>query len=132
MGDIIKSDNVVGKLIGGMNVVLSAKTVVGEPVCVGKTYIIPLVDVNFGLAASSDTGSSKNKGAGGIGGKMTPSAILVIQEDGTTRLLSVKNQDSITKIMDMIPEVVHRLSKEKKGSLSDDEIADIAFPDEDL
>ena len=38
----------------------------------------------------------KEKGAGGVGGKMTPCAVLVIQ-NGHTRLVNIKNQDTITK-----------------------------------
>ena len=40
----------------------------------------------------------KNNGAGGMGGKIQPSAVLVIQ-NGTTKLVNVKNQDGVTKIL---------------------------------
>ena len=63
-----------------------------------------------------------------MGGKVSPNAIIVIK-DGNTRLLSVKNQDSITKILDMVPEVIHRISKDKNGGPEDDEIKDAAFPE---
>ncbi len=124
--------DVTNSLIEGMDKILMAKTVVGEPVKIGDTTIIPLVDINFGLAAGTgkDDKYSRKNGVGGMGGKVSPNAILVIQ-NGTTRLLSVKNQDSITKIMDMIPEVVHRLTKDKKGGPTDEEIEDLAFPEED-
>ncbi len=124
---------VVESLIAGMDSILSSKTVVGNPIKIGDTTIIPLVDVSFGLAAGAGNESrnySKNSSAGGMGGKVTPSAIIVIK-DGTTRLLSVKNQDSITKIMDMVPEVIHRISKDKKGGPEDDELKEAAFPDEE-
>ena len=42
-----------------------------------------------------------------MGGKMTPSAILVIK-DGQTKLVNVKNQDSMTKILDMVPDLVNK------------------------
>lgn len=51
-------------------------------------------------------------------GKMSPSAILVVQ-NGTIRMVSVKNQDTVTKVMDMIPDVLERLKngfeKEKEN-----------------
>ncbi|MCR4791917.1 MAG: GerW family sporulation protein [Lachnospiraceae bacterium] len=131
MSDIEKKE-IVDSLIGGMDSILSSKTVVGNPVTIGDTTIIPLVDVSFGLAAGGGNEKrnfSKNSSAGGMGGKVSPNAIIVIK-DGTTRLLSVKNQDSITKIMDMVPEVIHRISKDKKGGPEDDEIRDAAFPEE--
>ena len=33
---------------------------------------------------------------------MTPCAVLVIQ-NGTTKLVNVKNQDGLTKVLDMVP-----------------------------
>ena len=64
-------EGVVESLLGGMNTVLSTKTVVGEPTQVGDTIILPLVDVSFGIGAGSGTNGAKTSGAGGIGGKMT-------------------------------------------------------------
>ena len=131
MADSEQKISVVDSLMKGMDTVLSAKTVVGAPTKVGNTTIIPLVDVSFGVAAGNNKDSHYQKagGMGGMGGKLTPSAVLIITEDGTTRLLSVKNQDSVTKILDMIPEVVHRLTKDKKGGPTDEDIENAAFPD---
>ena len=123
---------VIDSLLKGMDSILSSKTVVGNPVTIGDTTIIPLVDISFGVAAGNGNESrnyKKDSSAGGMGGKVSPNAIIVIK-DGNTRLLSVKNQDSITKILDMVPEVVHRLSKDKKGGPDDDEIKDAAFPED--
>ena len=69
----------------------------------GDTIIVPLVDVSFGVGASAKTEEKKNSGGGGMGGKISPSAVLVIS-NGTTRLVNVKNQDSVTKILDMDPD----------------------------
>ena len=125
---------VVDSLLQGMDTILSSKTVVGNPIVVGDTTLIPLVDVSFGLAAGSGNETrnyKKNSSAGGMGGKVSPNAVIVIK-DGSTRLLSVKNQDTITKIMDMVPEVVHRLSKDKNGGPEDDTLKEKAFPEDDL
>jgi uncharacterized spore protein YtfJ len=40
--------------------------------------------------------------------------VLVIQ-NGTTRLVNVKNQDGITKILDMVPEFVDKFTKKDKA-----------------
>ncbi len=45
----------------------------------------------------------KNNGAGGMGERFQPSAVLVIQ-NGQTKLVNVKNQDGMTKILDMVPD----------------------------
>ena len=121
---------VVESLLHGMDGVLSTKTVVGEPTQIGDTIILPLVDVTFGVGAGAGTNSQKNSssGAGGLGGKMTPSAVLVIK-NGSTKLVNIKNQDTVTKILDMIPDIVDRFSKPKDGEMTDAEVVDIAFPE---
>ena len=125
-------EGVVESLLNGMNSVLSTKTVVGEPTQIGDTIILPLVDVSFGIGAGAGTNGGKNttSGAGGLGGKMTPSAILVIK-NGTARLVNIKNQDAITKVLDMIPDIVDKFTTKKEEKLTDEEVIDIAFPEEE-
>ena len=120
---------VVDSLLRGMDTVLSAKTVVGAPTQVGDTIIIPLVDVSFGVGAGAGNNNQKGtaSGAGGLGGKMTPSAVLIIK-DGSTRLINVKNQDTMTKILDMIPDLVDRFTTKKDATVTDKEAEEIAFP----
>ncbi|MBR1854207.1 MAG: GerW family sporulation protein [Lachnospiraceae bacterium] len=125
--------SVVDSLLKGMNGVLSTKTVVGEPTTVGDTIILPLVDVTFGVGAGagSNTQKGSGSGAGGIGGKMTPSAVLVIK-DGAVKLVNIKNQDTVTKILDLIPELVDKFTQPKDNdpnAMSDAEVVDIAFPE---
>ena len=58
---------------------------------------------------SSQNGLSQNtvSAGGGMGGKMTPSAVLVIK-DGSVRMVPVNNNDPVSKIIDMAPDVIHR------------------------
>ena len=74
----------VNSLFKGMDGFVSAKTVVGDAIHVGDTIILPLVDVSFGVGAGAFEGDKKNNGGGGLAGKMTPCAVLVIQ-NGTTK-----------------------------------------------
>ncbi len=99
--------NTVESLFKGMENFITTKTVVGDAITVGDTIILPLVDVSFGVAASAKSEERKNAGGGGMGGKISPSAVLVIR-DGTTKLVNVKNQDSVTKILDMVPDFVNK------------------------
>lgn len=134
--DMADKDNqfqgVVESLLRGMDTVLSTKTVVGEPTQVGDTIILPLVDVTFGVGAGAGNNSQKGSasGAGGLGGKMTPSAVLVIK-DGSTKLVNIKNQDTVTKILDMVPDIIDKISKPKEEGMTDAEAVDIAFPEEE-
>ena len=104
----------VNSLFKGLDAFISAKTVVGEAIHVGDTIILPLVDVSFGVGAGAFEGDKKSNGGGGMTGKLTPSAVLVIQ-NGSTKLVNVKNQDGMTKILDMIPGVIDKYVPSKKG-----------------
>ena len=108
-------------LFKGMDSFISTKTVVGDVMTFEDgTIILPLVDVSFGVGAGafSDTDSKKNNGGGGLGGKISPSSILVIK-DGVTKLVNVKNQDSVTKILDMVPDFVNKFTK---GTVDADDV----------
>lgn len=117
---------IVDSLINGMNGFLSTKTVVGETTQIGDTIIVPFVDVSFGVGAGNFRGEKKDNGAGGLTGKMTPSAVLVIQK-GSTRLVNIKNQDSMTKILDMVPDIMNKITCKKEADVSDKEAIDAAF-----
>lgn len=100
----------VKSLFQGMDGFLTTKTVVGDAVKFDDgTIILPLVDVSFGVGAGAFSEDKKDKAGGGMGGKIQPSAILVIK-DGQTRLVNVKNQDSMTKILDMVPDVIEKFT----------------------
>ena len=122
--------SVVESLLKGMDTVLSTKTVVGEATQIGDTIILPLVDVTFGVGAGAGSGEKKNSGGGGLGGKMTPSAVLVIK-DGYTKLVNVKNQDTMTKILDMVPDIVDKFTAKKNVDIKEEVIVDIAFPEKE-
>ncbi|MBQ9157495.1 MAG: GerW family sporulation protein [Eubacterium sp.] len=102
-------DQTVQSLFKGLDQVMSTKTVIGEPQVIGDTIILPLVDVSFGMGAGAFGKEKSSSGAGGIGGKMSPSAILVIK-DGETRLVNVRNQDAVTKALDMVPDAVNKVT----------------------
>ena len=113
-------NNTVESLFKGMDSFITTKTVVGDAIHIGDTIILPLVDVSFGVAAGAFSQEKKNNGAGGMGGKIQPSSVLVIQ-NGITKLVNVKNQDSITKILDMVPDVVNKFTSkgDKDSDLED-------------
>ena len=107
----------VESLFKGMDSFITTKTVVGDAIHIGDTIILPLVDVSFGVAAGAFSHDKKNNGAGGMGGKIMPSAVLVIQ-NGTTKLVNVKNQDGVTKILDMVPDFVNRFTSKKDDGVT--------------
>ncbi|MBR6282231.1 MAG: GerW family sporulation protein, partial [Lachnospiraceae bacterium] len=57
-----------------------------------------------------------NNGGGGMGGKMTPSAVLVIK-NGNVRLINISSHSGMEKLLDMVPDFVdgflHKDDKEE-------------------
>lgn len=104
----------VESLFKGMDNFLTTKTVVGDAVKFEDgTIILPLVEVSFGVGAGAFAGDKKNNAGGGMGGKITPSSVLVIQ-NGTSKVVNVNNQDSVSKILDMVPDFINKFSKGNK------------------
>lgn len=121
-------ESTVGSLFNGMTNFMTTKTVVGDAIHIGDTIILPLVDVSFGMGAGSKADGSKTGASGGMGGKMSPSAVLVIK-DGTSRIVNIKNQDTVTKLVDMIPDIITRVTdmvkKDKDKDITDQEIVEV-------
>lgn len=98
-------------LFNKMEGFISSKTVIGEPINIGEVIIVPLVDVSVGVGAGSYAKkevSSENSG-GGLGAKITPSAVLVVQ-NGSVQLVDVKGKDSVNKLIDMVPGIVSKFN----------------------
>ena len=111
----------VEALFHGMDGVVSSKTVVGEAIHIDDTIILPLVDVSFAVGAGAFNAEKKERGAGG---NMTPCAVLVIQ-NGNTRLVNIKNQYTITKILDMVPDVIDKFTGDKDEKMTEEDVMDI-------
>ncbi len=126
--------NNVEALFKGMERFVNSKTVIGEPITINDTIILPLVDVAFGVGAGAYGAKKQEKngqsGGGGLGAKISPAAVLVIK-DGIARLVNIKNQDSLNKIIDMAPDIMDKFTatisdrKTKKNTSIDISLDDI-------
>lgn len=98
-------------LFNKMEGFISSKTVVGEPINIGDVIIVPLVDISVGVGAGAceRKESTNENGGGGLGAKLTPSAMLVVQ-NGSVQLVDVKSQNSVNKLIDMVPSVVSKFN----------------------
>ncbi|HAT02774.1 MAG TPA: sporulation protein [Oribacterium sp.] len=104
---------ILNTLFHGMDSFVSSKTVVGEPVQVGNATLVPLIEVSCGMGAGGYLNEKDKKngdgGAGALSSKITPTAILVM-ENGNTKLVNIKNQDAMTKILDMLPDAIDKIT----------------------
>ncbi|MBE5968488.1 MAG: sporulation protein [Lachnospiraceae bacterium] len=115
-------NSTVESLFKGMDSFLTTKTVVGDAVKFDDgTIILPLVEVSFAVGAGAFSGDAKNNAGGGMGGKIMPSSVLVIK-DGTSKLVNIKDQDSMTKILDMVPELINKFTKKDKDVQNKDNL----------
>jgi uncharacterized spore protein YtfJ len=111
-------ENMVKTTISQIEKVLSSKTVVGEPITVGDTTLIPLLSVGFGFGAAGGAGTGDSKqpnegvkgGTGGAGG-MRPIAIIIIDKDGV-RIEPIKSSvaAAIEKLSEKVPGVVEKIA----------------------
>src|SRR5512136_2921880 len=111
-------ENMVKTTINQIEKVLSSKTVVGEPITVGETTLIPLLSMGFGFGAAGGAGKPDAKesndglkgGTGGAGG-MRPIAIIIIDKDGV-RIEPIKSSvaAAIEKLGEKVPGVVEKIA----------------------
>lgn len=121
-----KNKRATDDLLEAMEHFITTKSVVGQPIKVGDTIILPMADVSFGMGVGTFT--KGDNGTGGVGGKITPSAVLVIK-GGTSKLISIKDQDGVSKILDMVPDIVNIVS-EMTGANKDKEEKEEIFEEE--
>lgn len=106
MSDSVKSN--IESLCANLENFVSTKTVVGEAITIGNIVLLPLIEVSMGMAAGGS--ENKDKGtAGGLGAKITPSAVIAII-NGNVQLINIKNQDAITRLIDMAPGIADKLN----------------------
>lgn len=114
-------ENMVKTTLAQIEKVLSSKTVVGEPITVGETTLIPLLSMGFGFgAAGGGTNKSEAKsdvdagsgtsGTGGAGG-LRPVAIIVIDKEGV-RIEPIKSSvaAAIEKLGEKVPGVMEKIA----------------------
>lgn len=96
-------------ILGKLETFAKSETVVGEPTNIGGVIIVPLVEVSIGAGAGGGNAENSTTGGGGLGARITPSAVLVIN-NGDVQLVNVKNQDSVNKLIDMVPAILSKFN----------------------
>lgn len=92
-------DDLLKGLMSDMRKVSDTASMIGEPIKVGSSHMVPLlgVTIGFGAAATDLSGAGERRGAraegGGAGGTMVvaPRAFVVIGADGVPQLVALKD-----------------------------------------
>lgn len=98
------------------------ETVIGEPIIVGDTTLIPIISVAFGCGGGGgrdDKGNDCSSGTGVCAGaKIAPDAILMIKGDEAT-MLPVKNKCNFDKLVSMVPDIVKKIKIKKDEKIEE-------------
>ncbi|MGM0414356.1 MAG: GerW family sporulation protein [Bacillota bacterium] len=104
---------------------LKTETVIGEPMVFGKVKVIPIVTASFGLGGGlgedSKKGGKSEGGGGGLGCRISPTALLVIKNDNEVELIQINAKRSLNKLIDMAPELISKVENFKHSSKDDKE-----------
>lgn len=116
----------VEQLMSSLENFVSTKTIIGEPIQYKDIVVFPMADVSFGVAAGSFNKEAKNNNTGGAGAKISPAAVLVIQ-NGVSKIVNIKDKDSLNKLIELIPDIISKLSERggKKNKTEKEEDFDI-------
>lgn len=119
-----KINQMMGVTLDKIREMGDVKTVIGDPIEVGDTTIIPVSKVSYGFASGgSDLPAKQNPkdlfgGGAGAGVTVQPIAFLVINKDGNVRLMPITaSDDKVSNIIRSIPELLDKISdmvKERK------------------
>jgi len=107
--------NMLENTIAKIREMVDVNSVIGEPIVVGDTTIIPVskVSVGFGGGGSDFTKGSDAFGGGAGGGvKVQPICFLVVNKDGNVRMMPVPVPANTTpdRIVEMIPDTLDKIS----------------------
>jgi uncharacterized spore protein YtfJ len=110
--------NIIGEKIRDL---AKTETIVGEPIQVGETSIIPVVSIMAGWGAGVGTDKATPEGSqpasgGGGGIRITPVAFIVVKGDDVS-LLTLK-EARISKIAEIIPTVIESIKAARGGDAS--------------
>jgi len=109
------------KAVGEIERMLNTKTVVGEPIKIEGTTLIPLVNVGFGFGVGAGEGTEPQKGSGhgggtGGGGGVKPVALVIIQED-LVRVEPIKS--GTASVLEKVAEAIGKAASEKGDKTPD-------------
>ena len=114
-------ENLVKTTLGELREMAKAQSVVGDPVEVDNTTVIPLVKTGFGFGGGGAQDKDGGRSGTGGGGGVQPVAVLVVK-DGDVRLERMSDQSGVSSaahtVADLMKSVLDRFTKpgERKES----------------
>jgi uncharacterized spore protein YtfJ len=116
-------EDLVKTVLTELRAITKTKTVVGEPLKLGETTIVPVSKISLGFAVGGgmkDVKNGKGEGTGG-GATIEPIAFFVVRGDKVD-LVTIKKEDvGLGKFIDLVPQIVEKVKdfKQKKTEPSE-------------
>lgn len=94
---------------------VDADTIIGDPITVDGTTVLPVSKVSFGLATGGSDFNGKGNtpmfgGGGGAGVSIIPVAFLVIKGSDVKMLQIYKDESSTNKAIGILPDLFDKIS----------------------
>lgn len=118
----------MGVTIEKIRDMVNAETIIGDPIHIDDTTIIPVSRVTFGfVSGGSDVGPSSSKqmfgGGSGAGVSVTPVAFLVISDGNVRTVQLIDKVTAVDNVVASLPELVDKVTalikKEKPAPAQD-------------
>jgi uncharacterized spore protein YtfJ len=119
MGDV---ETLLKTITGEMQKSMTSKSVVGDPITIQDTTLIPLISIGMGFGAGIGAGKGREEGEGSGGGGglgIKPVAVVVIDKSGVkVELLKEARPSAIEKLAEAAPKIAEAIPKikEKQGA----------------
>jgi uncharacterized spore protein YtfJ len=113
------SESYVRTLVEELSKVLSAESVVGEPIVQDDKVLIPVIRIGFGLGAGSggSPGDATGEGGGGAGG-IDPVAVLAVFKDipgpDGVQVLPLKAPSQIPRVIESAVQAIAKMRGKKE------------------
>ena len=95
---------------------VTTKSVVGDPITIQETTLIPLINIGmvFGAGVGTGKGREQGEGSGGGGGLgIKPVAVVVINKSGV-KVELLKEPSMVEKLVEAAPKIAEAIPKMKE------------------
>lgn len=105
-------------LLEKLKTISRAETVIGEPIISEGATIVPVSRVSVGFGIGGRASKAEMNGSAG-GASIEPVAFLVMKGENIQVMPIAKNSNFANKVLDLVPEVLDIVKKNKKNDDSE-------------
>lgn len=124
----MQPQDLIDNLIKNVQQIAKTETIIGEPLEVGTSTVIPVIRLNLGFGAGSGggegtdpkTGSGKGTGGGGGGGiKIEPAAFIVAKGDDLSIMAAPDRRGALAELFEQVPGLIEKAMASRQQKRED-------------